>query len=133
MSQPPIIEAMGRKRVKLRTITINGVPFHWIADWSYAEGVRIVRLRVWGGDKTRQTLHAHLVATFHGLREAVARGDGRLPTTIVDTSYIAPREVRTLIEYGLAHGWDPQASGKPFCLTEADPSPSGELVLKDIP
>lgn len=119
--------------MKLRTITINGVPFRWIADWGYDErGVRTVRLRVWGGDKTRQALHAHLVATFHGLRQVVARGEIPLPTTVVDDTNIRPREVRALIEYGLVHGWNPQASGKPFCLTAADPSPSDDLTLVDI-
>ena len=127
----PILEAMGRKP-SLRTISINGATFRWKADWAYIEGRRTIWLRVWGGDKTSQALHAHLVATFHGFHATVERGEVQLPMHVEDTTYIQPREVRTVIEYGLSHGWNPQASGKPFCLSSADVGPSADLALVDI-
>lgn len=122
---------MGRK-TPLRKISVNGRTFQWKADWVYFVGRRTVRLRVWGGDKTSQVLHANLVATFHGFQAAVDRGEIQLPTHVEDTTYIRPHEVCTLIEYALSHGWNPQASGKPYCLTSADTAPSADLALVDI-
>ncbi len=116
----------------LRTITIEGRAFRWIADWIDIEGRRTIRLRVWGGTKTSQALQAHLVATFREFRAAVERGEILRRTAVVDDTYIRPRDVRAAIEYALAHGWDPRASGQPFRLTAADASPSDDLAFVDI-
>jgi hypothetical protein len=128
----PMLEDMTRKTA-LRTITVDGVSYRWKADWVYIAGqVRTVRLRIWGGDKTRQALHAHLVGTFHGFRTAVAAG--RIPkgSPVVDTTYVEPREVRAVIVHALGRGWSPQSSGQPFCLGAADPGPSADLAFVDI-
>ncbi len=117
----------------LRTITIEGRAFRWTADWTTIEGRRTVRLRVWGGDKTSRMLQAYLIATFRGFGAAVERGDIPLATSVVDDTYIRPRDVRAAIEYALAHGWDPRARGQPFRLTAADASPSDDLAFADIP
>ena len=122
-----------------------------IADWSYPKegvnrGFRIIRLRVWGGDKASRALQAHLRATFRETRAAFKRGE-ILPGTIVvdnsyvlivpgtivvDNSYILPHDVRVAIEYGLTHGWDPESTGQPFLLTAADALSFESLELVDI-
>jgi hypothetical protein len=123
-------------KMPLRTIVVQGATFHWKADWVYVEGIRTVRLRVWGGDKTSRQLHAHLIATFHTFRARVARGEIEVGWLnylyALDTAYVQPRDVRAIIEYALGHGWDPHTSGTPFCLGASDPSPSEELALVDI-
>jgi hypothetical protein len=112
---------MGRRG--LRRITVRGAVYRWQADWTYRADVRTLLLRIWGGDKTSQALHADLTTDWSGYAEhiAAARGRGESPPAlVVDTSYVMPRDVRAIIEYGLAHGWDPTARGKPFLLTQAD-------------
>ena len=127
---------MSQKK-RLRTITVEGEKFRWIADWSYPKegvnrGFRIIRLRVWGGDKASCALQAHLRATFRETRAAFERGEILPGTIVVDNSYILPRDVRVAVEYGLAHGWDPELTGRPFLLTAADALSSESLELVDI-
>lgn len=110
---------MGRS-LALRSMTVGETTFRWKADWVYISGRRTVRLRVWGGDKTNQALHAQLVANYRGVLEQIKRGELSPGATIVDDIYIQPREVRIVIEYGLAHGWNPHAHGKPFRLTASN-------------
>lgn len=108
---------------ELRKITVNGATFFWSADWTYirvGEEVynvqRTIHLRIWGDDKRSRPLYVDL----HG-----PRGD--------DWTYVLPHQVRAVIEYGLAHGWDPTTItwGEPYWLTGAAALVLGNLVPTD--
>lgn len=113
----------------LRKITVDDIVYRWKADWTYPAGVRTLHLRVWGGDKTNQALHANLTTDWSGFAEAMkaARERGETPYEgVIDCSFVMPRDVRAIIGYGLAHGWNPSARGGPFVVTPADtPLPEG--------
>jgi len=113
----------------LRKIAVDGIVYQWKADWTYRTGIRTILLRVWGGDKTSQALHADMVTDWIGFAEVMAAARERgetLVDMVVDTSYVMPSDVRAIIEYGLVQGWDPRARGKPFVLTLVDrPSRQG--------
>jgi hypothetical protein len=44
-----------------------------------------------------------------------------------DCSHPTPRDVRTVIDYALAHGWDPDLIGGTFSLNEREHDPAFEL------
>lgn len=123
-----ILRMMG-KRHPLRRIIVHNRIFHWRATWGNGEGAggeRILHLRVWGGDKMSCPLDADLF-NLSRLQRSID-----LPWAAwTDDSYIMPKDVRAVIEYGLAHGWDPAGRGAPFRLTSADALVLDELALTD--
>ncbi|MGW0433725.1 integrase [Micromonospora sp. NPDC003197] len=71
---------------------------------------RCIQLRIWGAGKNSQVVRADLVSTAPPTPWGdPCRTDGAYPT---------PREVLAVIDHALAHGWQPDAIGGTFVLTE---------------
>ncbi|MCP2347621.1 hypothetical protein [Nonomuraea roseoviolacea] len=105
---------------RLRTLSTGGREFVWTADIRHVSGSgdchRCVRLRVWGSGKNGRALQADLLS------------NGLAPWgCATDNSYPLPSDVRAVIERGLAAGWDPDARGGTFLLTEREHAPDWEL------
>jgi hypothetical protein len=78
---------------------------------------RCVRLRVWGAGKNSRALQADL------LSKAV------LPWgCATDSAYPTPADVRSVIDYALASGWDPDLVGGTFFLSEREHASAFELA-----
>lgn len=72
---------------------------------------------MWGAGKNSRVLQADL------LSKAV------LPWgCATDSSYPTPKDVRNVIDYALAHGWNPDLSAGTYFLTEADHASTFELT-----
>ncbi|WTY89366.1 hypothetical protein OG589_03020 [Sphaerisporangium sp. NBC_01403] len=78
---------------------------------------RCIRLRVWGAGKNSRVLQADL------LSKAV------LPWgCATDGTYPTPKDVRTVIDYALTLGWDPDLVGGTFFLSENEHASEFELA-----
>ena len=106
---------------ELRKITVAGAMFVWNADWTYIKVGeesysfrRTIHLHIRGATNRSQPLYVDLCGPI---------GD--------DHAYVLPRQVRAVIEYGLAHGWDPTTQGGPFWLTGADTPVLDGLVITE--
>jgi len=87
------------------------VRYRWTAELRHDRDAsldfqRYVRIRVWGG-KNGQVLSADLVSTS----EPGFWGSG-----VTDVAYPTPKDVRAIVDYALAHGWDPAVAGGRFEL-----------------
>ncbi|MBN6050801.1 hypothetical protein JYK22_02550, partial [Nonomuraea sp. RK-328] len=106
---------------RLRTLHTGGREFVWKADIRHVEGSgdchRCVRLRVWGAGKNGRALQADLLSKFLGPWGAC----------VTDTAHPHPADVRAVVERGLTAGWDPDARGGTFLLTEREHAPDWEL------
>lgn len=102
---------------RLRKLRITGAEFVWTAQILYVHGERdchrCIRLRVWGAGKNSRALQVDLLSKTWGTPWS--------PCT-VDNAYPEPRDVRAVVEYALAHGWDPQVVGGTFFLSEREHS-----------
>jgi hypothetical protein len=73
-------------------------------------------VRVWGGGKNSQVLQADLVS------KAI------LPWgCATDDAYPTPKDVRSVIDYALTQGWNPDLAGGTFFLSESEHASSFEL------
>ncbi|MGS2648095.1 hypothetical protein [Streptosporangium sp. G12] len=108
-------------RTRLRKLYAGGREFVWAGKIHHVAGERdchrCVRLRVWGAGKNNRALQADL------LSKAVlpwgCATDGAYPTSM---------DVRTVIDYALTHGWDPDLVGGTFFLSENEHASEFELA-----
>ncbi|WP_433378376.1 integrase [Actinoplanes sp. CA-142083] len=100
-------------RIRLRRLHIGERAFVWRAEIGHVEGSsdchRRIRVRVWGGGRNGQALQADLLSTAWGTPWTACATDGSYPTS---------GDVRALIDFGLAHGWEPDRRGGTFVLPE---------------
>lgn len=82
-------------RSRLRTLHVDEQRFTWKAE--IQRGDRRIRVRVWGAGKTGRALQADLLS--------------RDPETY---AYPTADDVRALIRYALANGWQPGSIGGTF-------------------
>ncbi|TJZ41934.1 integrase [Streptomyces piniterrae] len=116
---------MGKRRV--RTIRFDAQEFRWTGAIGIrhdeSDCRRYVQLRVWGSaGRTGQVLDVALVS-------AGPQGPWGACT---DNVYPTPRDVRTVIEYALARGWDPAARGGTFTLGPGGEGESEPIGLTDF-
>lgn len=101
-------------RARLRRLRVDDREYTWTAKITGVSGERdhhrCVRLRVWDDDRKSRALEADLLSNAWGLPWGSA----------TDTSHPKPGDVRAVIDYALANGWDPTATGAPFFLSERD-------------
>jgi hypothetical protein len=71
---------------------------------------RCIRVRVWGAGKTSRVVQADLLSKAWPAPWGACATDGAYPMAA---------DVRAVIELALAAGWDPDAVGGVFVLTEA--------------
>lgn len=112
---------MGTIRTRLRKLRAGEREFVWKGKIHHVSGGRdchrCVRLRVWGAGKNSRVLQADL------LSKAV------LPWGCAsDNSYPTPKDVREVIDHALTHGWDPDAAGGVFFLSEDEHAAAFELT-----
>jgi hypothetical protein len=102
-------------RTRLRRLRTGGREFAWKADIRHVRGEgdchRCIRLRVWGAGKNGRALQADLLSKSWGSPWGACAADGAYPE---------PGDVRSLIEYALANGWDPDVVGGTHLLTERE-------------
>jgi hypothetical protein len=103
-----------------RKIVVNGVGFRWKADIRAYEGQRVVYLRVWQ-IRAGSTLIAWLVGKDVGA-----------PSAFVDTAYPTPKDVRKIIDCGIAKSWMFSERGADLHLSSADGIELDSLRLFDI-
>lgn len=100
-------------KTRLRTLYADGRRYAWRAEIGHVSGTavchRCVRLVVWGAGKNSRRLRADLLSTAWGLPWGCA----------TDDSYPTPADVRAVIDFARVSGWEPEAVGGEFVLTEA--------------
>lgn len=105
---------------RLRKLYADGREFVWTSQIHHVSGTdchRCIRVRVWGAGKNSRVLQADLVS------KAV------LPWgCATDDSYPTPKDVRTVIDYALTHGWDPNLIRGTFFLSESEHASAFELA-----
>ncbi|GLY37346.1 hypothetical protein Amsp01_033700 [Amycolatopsis sp. NBRC 101858] len=116
-------------RTRLRHLHSGDRDYTWRATIGSVRGDgvdvhRCVRVRVWGAGKNGRALEADLLSTATSVGWTPAATDG---------SYPASGDVRRLVEHALALGWDPDARGGTFLLTEeTGPELAGFLVTDRV-
>ncbi len=105
---------------KLRKIVVQDMPFWWEADWFYhPDQSRILRVRIWGGDKRSRPLYVNLTSKVIEFR--------------VYGAYPMPKDISVIIGYALAHGWNPSTRGGVHWLKEeSDQLELADLLLTDV-
>jgi hypothetical protein len=122
----PKAEALKRR---LRTLRIGDVRYRWTAElcWYRDGGLeyhRCVRVRAWGRGKNGQVLCADLVSTSD---------PGPWGSGVTDVAHPTPRDIRAIVDYALAHGWDPAVAGGRYELrTDADPPVPGFRITDHV-
>jgi hypothetical protein len=110
-------------RVRLRKLHVGGRDFVWKAQICHVSGEadchRCIRLRIWGAGKNCRALHADLLSKGWGSPWGACATDGAYP---------ASGDVRRVIGYALAHGWDPDLVGGTFVLSESEYASRFELA-----
>jgi hypothetical protein len=102
-------------RTRLRTLHLDGRSWAWVARIGRVSDVdgqhRWIRLRIWGAGKNSQALQVDLVSTR-------ARGNEWRDAADDDSAYPTSQDVRTVIEYAVGRGWEPDATGATYPLTD---------------
>ena len=80
---------------------------------------RCIRVRIWGAGKNSHALQADLLSKSWGLPWEACATDGAYP---------ASGDVRSIIDYALAHGWAPDLVGGTFVLSEREHASQFELA-----
>jgi hypothetical protein len=104
-----------------RKIVVNGVGFRWKADILARDHQRMIQVRMWQV-RAGSTLIAWLVGAL-----------ASAPSAYVDTAYPTPKNVRQMIECGIAKGWNFSERGANVSLTSADRIELDGLRLLDMP
>jgi hypothetical protein len=99
-------------RLRLRSLWIGDGRYRWTAELSWhrdagLEFHRCVRVRVWGNGKNSQVLSADLIS---------ASAPGPWGSGVTDVAFPTPKDVRAIVDYALAQGWDPAVVGGRFEL-----------------
>lgn len=94
-------------RRRLRSLRIGDVRYRWTTELRYDCGAgqdshRCVRVRVWAGGKRGRVLSADLTSTS---------APGPWGSGVTDVAYPTPKDIRAIVDYALAHGWDPAVTG----------------------
>ena len=101
-------------KTRLRRLHVNGRTCTWTASICHIPGEldchRGIRLRVWGSGKNGQALQADLLSKTQ---------PGPWGACATDDAYPTSGDVRAVIDYALTHGWQPNAVGGTFPLTES--------------
>jgi hypothetical protein len=112
----------GGMRTRLRMLRIGDRGYTWTARLCHVKGEadchRGVRLRVWGAGKNSQMLQVDLVSKPWSAPWGCA----------TDNSYPTSKDVREVVDYALEHGWEPDAVGGTFLLTESEHATAFELT-----
>ncbi|MEV4629582.1 integrase [Micromonospora sp. NPDC049523] len=102
-------------RNRLREIRVGARTYVWRAQIHHVPGAgdchRCIRVRVWGAGKTSRALDADLLSDAWPSPWSMCATDGSYPTSA---------DVRTIISYGLEHGWQPDLRGGTFLLSERE-------------
>lgn len=100
-------------RTRLRHLRGGARTFVWRAVIDHVQGSgdcrRCIRVRVWGAGKISQALQADLLSVAWPAPWGACATDGAYP---------APADVRAIISYALEIGWQPEARGGTFVLSE---------------
>jgi hypothetical protein len=91
-------------KTRLRILRTGAREFRWTAELCPP---RCVRVRAWGNGKNGCMLRVDLMTT----------GDTGRWFDDPDTPYPTPGIVRVVIDYALAHGWDPSSLGGRYVLS----------------
>ncbi|MGI5166588.1 hypothetical protein ACQEU3_19765 [Spirillospora sp. CA-253888] len=91
---------------RLRKLRAHGREFRWKAEVRHVPA-RCIRLSVWGAGKNSRMLRADLLSKS---------GPGPWGPGTTDQAYPTPADVRAVVDYGLAHGWEVEAVGGTFVL-----------------
>jgi len=101
-------------KTRLRKRMVAGRQYVWRGEIREVRGERhwhrCIRVRVFGAGKNSRALQVDLLSKTW-TKEWFS---------YVDEAYPTPADLRAIIERGLALGWDPDAVGGTFLLTEAD-------------
>ncbi len=100
-----------------RKIVVNGVGFRWKAEILARDHQRVIQVRIWQV-RAGSTLIAWVVGKDAGY---------------VDTAYPTPKDVRLMIECGIAKGWKYGERGANLELSSADPIDLSGIRLIDPP
>lgn len=110
-------------RTRLRKLHTGGRDFVWKAQICHVTGDsdchRCIRVRVWGAGKNSRALQADLLSKSWGSPWSACAADGAYP---------APQDVRSVIDYALTHGWDPDLVGGTVVLSESEHASRFELA-----
>jgi hypothetical protein len=109
-------------KTRLRKLYVGGRSCTWSARVCHLQGEadchRGIRLRVWGAGKNSRVLQVDLLSKTWPAPWGVCATDGAYPTS---------KDVRAVIDYALRHGWEPDAIGGRFLLTEGEHGEAFEL------
>lgn len=102
-------------RTRLRKLQVGGRDFVWRARIGFLRGDgvdvhRCINIRVWGAGKNSRPLVADLLSTSMSV--------GWTPAA-TDSAYPATSDIQQLIACALRLGWEVEARGRPFLLTES--------------
>ncbi|MEV0808850.1 hypothetical protein [Micromonospora sp. NPDC050200] len=102
-------------RTRLRRLRVGGREFTWRAVICHVPGEldchRGIRLRVWAGGKTSRPLQVDLVSRAWPAPWGACASDNAYPQ---------PHDVRAIIVFALANGWQCDARGGVFLVTEGE-------------
>lgn len=120
-------DTLADMRRRLRKLRVGGREFVWRADIGVVDGDggdchRLINVRIWSAGKRSRPLVADLLST--------SMGAGWSPAA-TDDAYPGPRDIRQLIEGGLAFGWEPDALGGTFPLTESSGLELPDFLITD--
>lgn len=97
----------------MRRVNAGGRTFVWRAEIRCVKGDgdchRCIRLRVWGAGKNSRALQADLLSKTWPSQWGARAADGAYPDAA---------DVRAVIALGIGLGWDPDAVGGTYLLSE---------------
>ena len=100
-------------KTRLRTLRVDDRDYVWTAAIGHVRSerdcYRTIRLRVWGSGRNSRVLEVDLLSTSP---------PGPWGACATDTAHPTPRDVRAVVEYAREHGWDQEAVGGTYLLTE---------------
>ena len=118
-------------RTRLRSLRTGGRQFTWRAEIGHVQGEldchRCIRLSVWGAGKNSRPLRVDLLSKSWPAPFGACASDDAYPT---------PADVRVIVEYAVAAGWELDAIGGVFLLPETVHGGACELpgfLLTDRP
>ncbi|AWS41498.1 hypothetical protein [Streptosporangium sp. 'caverna'] len=110
-------------KTRLRMLRVGDRGCAWTARICHVKGEvdchRSIRLRVWGAGKNSRALQVDLVSKFW---------PGPWGACATDNAYPTSKDVREVVDYALEHGWEPDAVGGTFSLTESEHAMAFELT-----